>query len=153
MDSRTTTKIRKLITPKELKKIIVENETFILHLTSFNKSLPHFFLPLNLIEERKKHRGVDLDGYETWLQHINVDLYEMEMKDAVDVMLDFGYPDNYVFTNVLRSDGLLTTHYQHAMIIIHKGQIFHNTQDSCYCPEKVVEKLLEISENFVILPD
>lgn len=152
MGSRTSTKIRKVITPSEFKKVLCEHETFLFHLLQENQISegygPSFFISIDQIEERKRLSGRTIDEFEIWLQYIDVPYFEMHMKDAVEIMLDFGYPTSYIYN------------YQHpfpnferAMLIVHKGKVHYNTQYDCYCTEKVNEKLFELNQDFLIMPD
>jgi hypothetical protein len=152
MDSRTSTQIRKIITPKEFKKVLYEHPTFLFHLVQENQIYdgygPSFFISLDHIQIRKEYNGVNVDEFELWLKYINVPYFEMHMKDAVEIMLDFGYPTNYIY-NYQHP----TPKFERAMLIIHNGKVFYNSQYECYCPERINENLFELNHDFLITPD
>ncbi len=152
MDSRTTTKIRKVIEPKEFKKILLENETFILHLTAHVEKNPSYIVPLSFIPKRKKLLKAGVDPFELWLGYVDINYFEMEMKDAVDIMLEFGYGTNYIITTIIQG-GEQVTYFYPAMLLIHKGRVFYNTQSDCYCIESMTENILKLDRNLIILPD
>lgn len=152
MDSRTTTKIRQVISSKDLKKIIRENETFLLHLIDDIENLQTTFISINSIKKRKESTGIDADPFEIWLKFVNLNYYEIEMKDAVDIMLDFGYDNRNIFrTDFVR--GIPRISFIPTMMIIHRGEIFHNTQNNCYCIESIIEGLLKLNPDLVLVPD
>lgn len=149
MDSRTTSKIRKVIEPQEFKKILRENETFLLHLVSDIPS-PTFFQRLSLLEELKEINGVH--PFDIWLNSINLDLYEMKMSDAVDIMLEFGYTTEWIVYHHV-DDQKNVIIFREAMMIINKGQLFYNSQHDCYCPNVVLENIIRLDPNLVTIPD
>lgn len=153
MDSRTSSKIRKVITPIEFKKVLCENETFLLHLVQENQISegygPSFFISIDQIEDRKRLSDRTIDEFEVWLKYIDVPYFEMHMKDAVEIMLDFGYPTSYIY-NYMHP---IKPNFERAMLIIHKGKVHYNTQTECYCPETVNEQLFNINQDFLIMPD
>lgn len=153
MDSRTTSKIRKIITPNEFRKVLSENETFLFHLVQENQISegygPSFFISIDQIEEKKREFDRDFDEFEIWLQYIDVPYFEMHMKDAVEIMLDFGYPTSYIYNYAHPT----TPMFERAMLIIHKGKVFYNTQTLCYCPDTIQENLVKINPDFLIMPD
>jgi hypothetical protein len=152
MDSGTSTKVRKVISNKEFKKILRENETFLLHLTAHIENLPRQLIPINLIENRKELAGIDVDPFEIWLTYVDLNYFEIEMKNAVDIMLDFGYDTNYIIkTDYV--DEIPITHFHPAMLIVHQGKVFYNSQSDCYCIESITEGLLRLNPNLVIITD
>lgn len=152
MDSRTTTKIRKVITPNEFKKVLYGYETFLFHLVQENQISegygPSFFISIDQIEDRKILTERSVDEFEVWLKYINVPYFEMHMKDAVNIMIDFGYPTNYIY-NYQHP----TPNFERAMLIIHNGKVHYNTQYNCYCPETINEELFKLNQDFLIMPD
>lgn len=153
MGSRTTTKIRKVITASEFKKVLCEHETFLFHLVQENQISegygPSFFISIDQIEDRKRLSGRTIDEFEIWLKYINVPYFEMHMKDAVEIMLDFGYPTSYIYNY----QHPVKPEFERAMLIIHQGKVFYNTQTECYCTEKIQENLFKINSDFLIMPD
>ncbi len=152
MGSGTSTKIRKVITPSEFKKVLSEHETFLFHLVQENQISegygPSFFISIDQIEDRKRLSERTIDEFEIWLQYIDVPYFEMHMKDAVEIMLDFGYPTNYIY-NYQHP----TPNFERAMLIIHQGKVHYNTQYDCYCTDTVNEQLFKLNQDFLIMPD
>lgn len=149
MDSRTPTKIRKEIDPKELRKLLQENETFLLNLTS-NFDQPTWFQPLSKIEARKKWLGAD--PFEIWLENINMDYYEMPMSQAVEFMLEFGYTTEWIIDTGPVGETSISI-FRNAMLIIDKGKVFYNSTSDCYCSESVLENIIRLNPDFVSIPD
>lgn len=148
MVSRTTSKIRKVINPSEFRKITQEYKTFLLHLIS-NFNQPTWLQPLSSIEARKKWMGVD--PMEIWLESIDLDLFEMPMSDAVEIMLEFGYSTEYIIQTE-SYEGQNVSIYRNAMLIIHEGKVFYNTTYDCYCPEGIVENIMKLDPKLILDP-
>jgi hypothetical protein len=90
---------------------------------------------LENIDHVKKISGLDVEVMEVWLDMINVPYYEMEVKDAIDLLLEIGIHQTTFWWKNKFNPCLLT---------IHKGKIVHNTRDTCYCFETVTESLVSI---------
>lgn len=149
MDSRTPSKIRKVIRPQEYRKILKEKDSFLLHLTSDVIS-PTFFQRLSLMEDVKKDMGVH--PFDIWLESINLDLYEMKMSDAVEIMIEFGYTTEWIIYHHV-DDRKNVMIFREAMMIINKGELFYNSQHDCYCPDVVLENIIRLDPNLVTIPD
>jgi hypothetical protein len=142
MVSGSTTQIRAVLNPKDFGKKCIEHETFILHLLledSLKKGpaeLHSYFTDLD--EFDKWYRAIFT--MPIWLDHIDLPYYELLMKDAVDIMVDFGYPTNWIY-NQEKND------FHRAMLIIHQGKVYFNTQFNCYCSESVNEAIAQLNPN------
>jgi hypothetical protein len=132
--------IRRKISPKEYYSIILKEECFLLHCTIDNPDLQ--FKSLENIDVVKKFSGLDVEVMEVWLDMINVPYYELEVKDAIDLLLEIG---------VHQTTFWWKNNFNPCMLTIHKGKIVHNTRDTCYCFETVTESLITIDLGYVNL--
>ena len=88
---------------------------------------------------------------EIWLESIDLDLFEMPMSDAVEIMLEFGYPTEYIIQTESH-EGQNVSIYRNAMLIIHEGKVFYNTTNDCYCPESIVENIMKLDPELILDP-
>lgn len=153
MGSGTNTQIRRKIHQSEFNKLIVEHETFLLHFLTENQVDEKIstFISFFDIEKRKKTRGWDTDHFEVLMDHIEVPYFELLTKDAVDLMVNLGYPTNWIIKN--NSEDKSKVEYWALMMIIHKGKVFYNTQFDCYCHDTILENLVKLNPDLVINPD
>ena len=153
MGSGTNTQIRRKIHQSEFNKLIVEHETFLLHFLTenqWNREIATFISFFD-IEKRKESRGWDVDHFEVLMDHLDVPYFELLTKDAVDLMVNLGYPTNWIINE---SYGDKTkVEYHHLMMIIHQGKVFYNTQFDCYCHDTILENLVKLNPDLVIDPD
>ena len=88
MASGSESPIRKKITPKEYYSIIMKDECFLLHCYI---DFPGTVLKsLDNIDIHKELSLRDVDEMEIFLEMINVPYYEIEVKDAIDLLLEIG---------------------------------------------------------------
>lgn len=144
MVSGTTTPIRAKLDPKDFHKKCVEHETFLLHLLDENqieKGLT-VFQSIFVTEEDWDHyaRGAP-HQLKIWLDYVDLPYYEMQMKEAVEIMLEFGYTTEWIYFKK-------KSEYWRAILIIHKGKVNFNTQNSCYCFDTLNEAVIKLDPNF-----
>jgi hypothetical protein len=143
MVSGSTTQIREVLNPKDFQKKCLEHETFLLHLLvedslkKFPVELHSYFTDLE--EYDKVYRAVFT--MPIWLNHINLPYYELLMKDAADIMIDLGYTTEWIYHHEKQD-------FWRAMLIIHKGKVYFNTQYNCYCSESVNDAIAQLNPNF-----
>jgi hypothetical protein len=133
MVSRSESPIRRKITPNEYYSIIMKDECFLLHCTIDDPA--RVLKSLENIDHVKKLSGLDVEVMEVWLDMINVPYYEIEVKDAIDLLLEIGIHQT---TFWYKND------FNPCVLTIHKGKIVHNTRNTCYCFETVTESLISI---------
>lgn len=151
MDSGTTSQIRKRISFFEFKNLLSQHETFLLHLYNDDydgMGMWNSVASMSLIEKRKDISNFETDPMNLFLSYMNLPYFEIPMEEGVEIMVDFGYPSNRIMHTVINKFT-----YARAVLIIHQGKVYFNTQDRCYCFETIIENLLEINENFVTVPD
>jgi hypothetical protein len=147
MVSGTTSQIRSTLDAKDFSQKCLDHETFILHLLQEDQihkgpfALQSIFI--DPAEHEKLFHGA---GYimVSWINKVNLPYYEMLMKDAVDIMVDFGYPSNWIY-DVENKD------FYKALLIIHKGKVIFNTQTTCYCFEAINEAIAQFNPDLFIL--
>ena len=151
MGSGTNTQIRRKIHQSEFNKLIVEHETFLLHFLTenqWNREIATFISFFD-IEKRKESRGWDVDHFEVLMDHLDVPYFELLTKDAVDLMVNLGYPTNWIINDADKTK----VRYHRLMMIIHQGKVFYNTQFDCYCQDTLLENLVKLNPDLVINPD
>jgi hypothetical protein len=153
MASGTNTQIRRKIHQSEFNELIVEHETFLLHFLTenqWNREIATFISFFD-IEKRKESRGWDVDHFEVLMDHLDVPYFELLTKDAVDLMVNLGYPTNWIINDTYGDK--TKVEYHHLMMIIHKGKVFYNTQFDCYCQDTILENLVKLNPDLVIDSD
>jgi len=156
MASRTHTQIRKKIHQSDFNKLIVEHETFLLHFLTenqYNQEIAHLISFFD-IEKRKEDRGwdpEDVDHFEVLMNHLDLPYFELLTKDAVDLLVNLGYPTNWIIND--QYPDKTKVQYHRMMMIIHQGKVVYNTQFDCYCMDTLVEAIYKLNPNFVIEPD
>lgn len=142
MVSGSTTQIREILDPKDFRKKCLEHETFLLHLLvedsvkKFPAELHSYFTDLE--EYDKMNHAIFI--MPIWLDYIDLPYYELLMKDAVDIMIDLGYTTEWIYHHE-KND------FWKAMLIIHQGKVYFNTQNSCYCIESLNEAITQLNPN------
>ena len=131
----------------------MEHETFLLHFLTENQWKREIatFISFFDIEKRKESRDWDVDHFEVLMDHLDVPYFELLTKDAVDLMVNLGYPTNWIINDTYGDK--TKVEYHHLMMIIHKGNVFYNTQFDCYCHDTILENLVKLNPDLVIDPD
>jgi hypothetical protein len=140
MASGSQSPIRKKITPKEYYSLIIKDECFLLHCYVNNPELG--LKSLENIDNKKKSTGLDVEPMEVWLDFINVPLYEIDIKDSIDLLLEIGIHQTTFWH---KND------YNPCMLTIYKGNVVHNTRNTCYCFDSVTESLASIDLKYINL--
>ena len=140
MVSGSESPIRRKISPKEYYNLIIKDECFLLHCTIDN---PHMGLKsLDNIDHVKKILDLDVERMEVWLEMINVPYYEIEVKDAIDLLLEIGIHQTTFWHK---------NNFNPCMLTIYKGNVVHNTRNTCYCFDSVTESLVSIDLKYINL--
>ncbi len=138
MASGSESPIRRKISPKEYYSLIIKDECFLLHCT-LDDPLPQL-ISLENIPYRKKVLDRDVDEMEIWLEMINVPYYEIDVKDAIDLLLEIGiHPTTFWWKNK----------FNHCVLTIYKGNVVHNTRNTCYCFDSITESLASIDLKYI----
>jgi len=136
----TESPIRRKIKPNEFYNMTMKDECFLLHCTIDGND--NSLISFEKIEERRMALNVDVDPMMVWLQIINVPVYEISVKDSIDLVLDLGLTQETFWNK-----GYLTPF----VLTIHKGKVVHNTRYSCYCFNSVTESLAAIDLKYINL--
>lgn len=140
MVSGSESPIRRKISPKEYYNLIIKDECFLLHCTIDN---PHMGLKsLDNIDHVKKILDLDVERMEVWLDMINVPYYEIEVKDAIDLLLEIGIHQTTFWHE---------NNFNPCMLTIYKGNVVHNTRNTCYCFDSITESLVSIDLKYINL--
>jgi len=140
MVSGSESPIRRKITPKEYYSIIMKDECFLLHCTIDNPALA--LKSLENIDHLKKFLDLDSERMEVWLDMINVPYYEIEVKDAIDLLLEIGIHQTTFWHQ---------NNFNPCMLTIYKGNVVHNTRNTCYCFDSITESLVSIDLKYINL--
>lgn len=97
---------------------------------------------LDNIDIHKELSLRDVDEMEIFLEMINVPYYEIEVKDAIDLLLEIGIHQTTFWH---KND------FNPCMLTIYKGNVVHNTRSTCYCIDSVTESLISIDLKYINL--
>jgi hypothetical protein len=150
MAIRTPSQIRKKISVSEFKDICIKHETFLFHLyVNYPEDEPYLETTFQSLEKslkRKRFRESLVDPMESFLKSVNLPYFEIPMEEGYPIMLDYGYSNDFIFDRIIKK-------FRYAMILIHKGKIFHNTQFDCYCVDSVIDAIGKLDINLLKLDD
>ncbi len=118
----------------------MKDECFLLHCTIDNPALA--LKSLENIDRLKEFLDLDSERMEVWLDMINVPYYEIEVKDAIDLLLEIGIHQTTFWHQ---------NNFNPCMLTIYKGNVVHNTRNTCYCFDSITESLVSIDLKYINL--
>lgn len=146
MDIRTPLQIRKRIKSSDFSKLIIEHPTFLLHFYAEPEEgkMDTLFMSIERVQYMVKTYGYASHPMLEFLKTVNLPYFELPMKDASELMLDFGYTSEHIYD----SEKL---EFRRAMLVIHNGKVIHTTQENCYCIESVTEGILKVGPDHFLI--